>query len=263
MKTNEATTTPACSHRPNTQLVGPFRLGQPLANTSAADDLVMGAGGNITWRMSTPITASNVSVVIREDQRKGECCCTPSLCCRKEAGVRLGGVAVRTLVCPQTATRAATPRHVALLYLDARAQARWSLNPPQTPRSIAVFPVCTLAHCAATPATRTHTHSLSLVPRPFCRRFAAVSPRRAPNTGQLIGEYTLWCGGALCDMATLGPGGTIPAYHSVPDRSQAGVGHKRILLMAPASANAALPLGEEAWGCSEATCVGAGVCLVV
>ena len=60
--------------------------------------------------------------------------------------------------------------------------------------------------------------------------------REDQRAGQLIGEYSLWCGGSHgmspCEMATLGPGSVIPAYHSAPRRTQNGIGHKRILLMA-------------------------------
>ena len=61
--------------------------------------------------------------------------------------------------------------------------------------------------------------------------------REDQRAGQLIGEYSLWCGASLCEMVTLGPGNVIPAYAgSAAQRTQNGIGHKRILLMAPTKA---------------------------
>jgi hypothetical protein len=64
----------------------------------------------------------------------------------------------------------------------------------------------------------------------------SIVMREDQRAGQLIGQYTLWCGESLCEMASLEPANTIPAYHSVSDRTQTGIGHKRILLMTPTSA---------------------------
>ena len=58
--------------------------------------------------------------------------------------------------------------------------------------------------------------------------------REDQRAGQLIGEYSLWCGESMCEMATL-ERGVIPAYSSASQRTQNGIGHKRILLMAPTS----------------------------
>ena len=73
----------------------------------------------------------------------------------------------------------------------------------------------------------------------------SIVMREDQRAGQLIGRYTLWCGESLCDMASLEPDNTIPAYHSVPDRTQTGIGHKRILLMTPASTFSAITLRIE------------------
>ena len=59
--------------------------------------------------------------------------------------------------------------------------------------------------------------------------------REDQRAGQLVGEYSLWCGASLCEMSALA-GNVIPAYHDVARRSQTGIGHKRILLMAPTAA---------------------------
>ena len=65
--------------------------------------------------------------------------------------------------------------------------------------------------------------------------------REDQRSGQLIGEYNFWCGGSLCEMATLGPD-VIPAYSSASQRMQNGIGHKRILMIAPTRAFATITL---------------------
>ena len=68
----------------------------------------------------------------------------------------------------------------------------------------------------------------------FASNNVSIVIREDQRAGQLIGEYSLWCGGSLCEMATLGPS-VIPAYSSASQRMQNGIGHKRILMMAPTS----------------------------
>ena len=63
--------------------------------------------------------------------------------------------------------------------------------------------------------------------------------REDQSAGQLIGNYSLWCGAVPCRMGSLGVhGDVIPAYQypanngsSIPVGLQSGIGHKRILLL--------------------------------
>ena len=62
--------------------------------------------------------------------------------------------------------------------------------------------------------------------------------REDQTAGQLVGNYSLWCGAVPCKMGSLGVNGSIiPAYQYPPNGSlipfglQSGIGHKRILLL--------------------------------